>query len=610
MEAGVGLWTEPGAVIRNLYFLDLADVGGALGRAKPGLTFQEVIQRLGPDLNLSSVVYCLGRGGTGDSLVFERALGSLAAFLDRVPFLQVTFRPVHTLPDGDLAHWRDFYGRVARRCKRFQDQGYREQILPRLRVFPVIFQASPGDLEQEGDFLEWLKRNFLLPSVVYPVTAFARGFPPTAAPAWERTFLTDSAGFDSEAILESLFSNALLDSLLTGDSEAPLPEAPLCRDSLILDSRGRAGNCTGDYPRGDWLPAGPVPAEAPLPHEKTGNPASTGCLLCIRQALQRSCEEFRLNRRLDSWQQVAPRAARWLRQAGCRQGAVDLLTAGARTFPAGEVPLALRLQKALCLYEQGALEEAMAELSAARQQAPTSAEVRHYQGLCEFAWRDYIEAADRFREALELGLSAPFRCEAEYFRGESHYHLREFDEALEALTGAEREGKGGSPVFFYQGLSWLGKGRPEKAAPLLEEALGRGPSPDDLFHVLFYLAFAAKEKEEYAASVAYCRRASAVNPGSQELHNLMGFCFFKQGSYDDAIACFEKAIEIDPASGIDYANLGSNLREKGDLEGAARMYRKALALDPSIGFARDSLARIEEKLEGAGSRKSDGGPCD
>ena len=256
------------------------------------------------------------------------------------------------------------------------------------------------------------------------------------------------------------------------------------------------------------------------------------------------------------------------------------------------------LNIALSHYEGGDLEKAMEVLTEAREGAPHSADIRYYMGQCEFGWRDYIEAADRFQEALDLGLPNPLRVEAHYYRGLSHYHLEEYDEALPPLEEAEKGGMRGSPLPFYQGLCLLGKEEPQQALPYLQEALSRGPSSEDHFHVLFYIAHTYKEMEDFTNALAYCAKAEEFQPNNYELWNLKGFCHFKQRNHDAAIACFEKAILIDPKSGIDYANIGSNLRDKGDREGAIAMYEKALSLDPTIEFARDGLKRLSEQGKG------------
>ena len=214
-------------------------------------------------------------------------------------------------------------------------------------------------------------------------------------------------------------------------------------------------------------------------------------------------------------------------------------------------------------------------------------------GLCEFVWKDYIEAADRFKESLELGLSRSMAREATFLKGLSHYHIQEYSEAIDDLDHSMKLGRSDSPVYFYKGLCLLETNKTDEALSCLQESLSRGPAPDDMFNILFYIAFAYKEKGDYQGALDYLNKAQAIEPDSYEIYNLKGFCYFKMKQYDFAISCFEKAISLRPDSAIDYATIGSNLRDKGDIRGACDMYRKALKLDPHIEFARTNLRRLE-----------------
>jgi len=159
------------------------------------------------------------------------------------------------------------------------------------------------------------------------------------------------------------------------------------------------------------------------------------------------------------------------------------------------------------------------------------------------------------------------------------------------LAGGKRD----TPVYFYLGLAWLGRGNPEKALAFLLEALSSTPSAEDLFHVLFYVAHALKELGRYEDALEYLKRAESMGQARKEVMNLSGFCLFKLARYDEAIECFRTCLEVDPRSAIDWANIGSCLRDKGDRQGAIAMYRKALSLDPGIEFARESLARLADE---------------
>jgi tetratricopeptide (TPR) repeat protein len=504
-------------------------------------------------------------------MYFEDLLQEVSSFLEQNRFLQKSLRPVHPFAGNDAEAWIAAYMRFLRVCKPFQEEGYREQIIARLRVFPVIFLKDAAAVMEAGPFLSFLQETFFLPSILVPsnavdeVVSLSTG---QDTPPWVRVYATDSTAFEPERTLEILHAQEVFDKLLEDEAEAfPEGDDPAGEESLILNCDGDVRSCA-----------------------KEDHLLSTIELVGI---------SYRVNPQgAMGWHQLCDRMATRFVGKGMHQPAITVWQSSARAYPAEAVPPSLLLNTALSHYEGGDLEKAMEVLTEARKGDPHSADIRYYMGQCEFGWRDYIEAADRFQEALELGLPNPLRVEAHYYRGLSHYHLEEYDEALQPLAEAEQAGMMGSPLPFYQGLCLLGKEEPHQALPYLQEALSRGPSSEDHFHVLFYIAHTYKEMEDFTNALAYCAQAEEIQSNNYELWNLKGFCHFKRQDHDAAIACFERAIEIDPNSGIDYANIGSNLRDKGDREGAIAMYEKALSLDPTIEFARDGLKRLSEQGKG------------
>ncbi len=549
----------------------LSDEGDAQGAER----LRESFSRLLPLLNFSSTCYLLSRERPAEHMCFENLLHEVSSFLEQNRFLQVSVRPVHPFSGNDAEAWVAAYLRCLRACKPFQEEGYREQIIARLRIFPVVFLKDTAAALEAGPFLSFLQESFFLPSILIPheaiseVSTLHNG---PEGPPWVRVYAADSSVFDPQRALGILHAQDTFDKMLEDNSqEFPEGDDPPCLESLILDRCGDVrSNMKGDH------------------------------LLSTMELVGTS---YRVNPQgATAWHQLCDRMATRFVRKGMHEPAITVWRSSARAYPSEAVPPSLLLHMALCHYEKGNLEKAMEELTQARKGDPHSADIRYYMGQCEFAWKDYIEAADRFQEALELGLPNSLRMEAHYYRGLSHYHLEEYDEALQTLAEAERAGMAGSPLPFYQGLCLLGKQEPQQALPCFQEALLRGPSSDDHFHVVFYIAHAYKEMEDFTNALAYCAKAEEIQPNNYELWNLKGFCHFKQRNHDGAIACFEKAIEIDPTSGIDYANIGSNLRDKGDTEGAIAMYRKALSLDPTIECASDSLKRLLEQAKGDRSR--------
>jgi tetratricopeptide (TPR) repeat protein len=541
--------------------------------------FQESFSRLLPLLNVSSTCYFIAQEPPSERMLFEGLLDEVSSFLETNEFLQVSMRPVHPFAGKDAEAWVAAYLRFLRACKPFQEEGYREQIIARLRIFPVLYLKDAAALVEARPFLVFLQESFFLPSILMPLPAIDE----VAALSgrehelpWVRVYVTDSSAFDSRRTLELVHAHEIFDKVLEGDASA-FPEGKdlPCAEMMILESSGTVRAC----PRRGRMN---VPVEQPA------------CTECLLSTMALTGLSYRIHPQgASAWHQLCDRMATRFVRNGDHGEAIQVWHASAQAYPPESVPPSLLLHIALCHYEEGDLDEAMDLLREAQQGDPRSADIRYYMGKCEFGWKDYIEAADRFQEAIHLGLPRRLYVEAQYYRGLSHYHIEEYDEALEPLAEAERAGMEGSPLPFYQGLCFLGKQQPGLALPYLQEALSRGPSSEDLFHVLFYIAHTYKEMGDFVSALDYCEKADEIQPGSYELWNLKGFCHFKQRNHDEAIACFQRAIEIDPASAIDYANIGSNLRDKGDVEGAVTMYRKALSLDPSIEFARDNLKRLQ-----------------
>lgn len=590
---------EPNAVSTLYGFLE--DEGGHVPTREDFADFLAAFRRLLPELSYLGVCYLIGPARPGGWARLTEIGKVVSAFLDRYRFMQITLRPVHAVEPDDTAALLDLYGELLALCKPFQQEAYREQIISRLRVFPVLYFEQPSSVEKMLPVLSHLKQTFFLPSVVVHEDRAEEIGPLNdreLGNRWERISLVRGAKFSPEALFRTLRAERIVDAMLE-DASAHVPStAPLYNGSLLLDVQGKVRSCDrgAAHDLSTWFAAQePDAVERLRPPllQAVGTPPD--CLPCLLPDLDLSVRALRMNREAQAWERLWEKMGRNLMQARRFDEAIALQEACRQGTPPGEIPLKLRMEHAHCLYEKGDLEAAMRELEEARRTAPDSPEVRYQMGLCEFGWRDYIEAADRFRESMELGLPSPLRREAEFLRGLSHYHLEEFDEAIASLERCRQAGKQDSTVFFYLGLSRLGKEEPAVALGLLREALSRGPASDDRFHVLFYIAHALKEQEEFPEAIAYCDRALQVEANSKDAFNLKGYCLYRLRRHEEAIVCFERAIEIDPDSAIDYANIGSNLRDLGDTDGAIAMYEKAVSLDPTIAFAWKNLHLLREK---------------
>ena len=148
-------------------------------------------------------------------------------------------------------------------------------------------------------------------------------------------------------------------------------------------------------------------------------------------------------------------------------------------------------------------------------------------------------------------------------------------------------------VKFFLGLSHLSLNEPGTAMLCLEEALKLGPKQEDISSIYSYMGVCLKDQERYADAIKVLEKAEQYDSERTDVHNLLGFCYFKLKEHEKAIESFRNVLKLDPTSAIDYANIASNYRYMGKRKMAIRHYKLALELDETIDFARENLRKLE-----------------
>ena len=148
-------------------------------------------------------------------------------------------------------------------------------------------------------------------------------------------------------------------------------------------------------------------------------------------------------------------------------------------------------------------------------------------------------------------------------------------------------------VKFFLGLSHLSLSEPGTALLCLEEALKLGPKQEDIPSIYSYMGVCLKDEERYADAIKILEKAEQYDSERTDVHNLLGFCYFKLKEHEKAIESFRNVLRLNPSSAIDYANIASNYRDMGNKEMAIRHYKLALELDETIDFARENLRELE-----------------
>ena len=573
-------------------FLLLDDAAGPLRRAQ----LARWLERTLPWLNWRThLLLAGGREQDPEPAGLEELARSASRHVRRRGFVTLYLHPLVQLRSAAA----DQLARLERLlfpARTYQLRAYHQQGEAQLLVLPVVAPAAGMQAAQICQVAKFLRARFAEPSFYFrhPLPA---GLTPGDDGMGFRAYLDPGEQAAGGGVARQLWINHLLETMLERVEQPGARLLEPCTRHLVLDeAAGQVFTCfsrrEADEPLGSLERVAGQDAvshaAADLPRERCGD--------CLARAMLAMEHNLRANGRQEEGRRVYFELS--LALAGQQQypRAAELAHQAHECSTQGSDRAAALIHEALCRKELGQLEQAEQLLVQADELSDDPGYVAYLRGRVQFDWRDYIEALERFEEALELGSGRVPLADMLYEMALSHINIEEYADARGYLRrhGGARDSQ---PVRFYLGVCDHGEGRVQSALAHFEEALRMDPSPEDRGRVLFYIGSCYKELELFTEAIDVLVQAARADPEDIANHNLLGYCYYKTKQHQLAVECFERAVQIDPRSGIDWANLGSNLRDLGRTEEALVMYRKGVALDRSLGFAWENIARIEGEIQ-------------
>jgi len=574
------------------------DTRSSLGGRPPESVFLLLDPDAGPDrrsrtaawlsgalasLNWRAHLFILTERRSGAAKAAQGLVRVVCSFLDDHELAVVHVHPTGAMPcrgSKERVEWEHLLDLA----RPYQKRAYEEQSESRIVLSPIIEpdpDVSASDLREAVDFYH---DRSAIPSVYFRGDDWKERF--EGMDRNRMRLYPDTGG--QPGIAPRLWANHILEDAIDRAEGVGKQLLAPCRRHLVLDERSwRLFSCFQQ-----WA------ADAPAAIPEDGRPLDAfsvpeeHCPRCIGRALLEVRADLEANDRGDEGRRAYFAAASGCSCRGEHRLAADLAR-HARDLSESEVDRgAALIHEGLCQLELMQLERAEELLEAATWCPVDPGYVAYQRGQVQFAWRDWIEALDRYEEALEFDSDQVPAEDICYQAALSHINLEEYDEARPYLERSIPQGKPTAPIAFYRGICDLGQGKVEPAMAHFQESLRIGPAAEDLSRVRFYLGTCLKELERFDEAIEMLGLAVEADPEDIANHNLLGFCYYKTKQHEEAVSCFLRAVEIDPRSGIDWANIGSNLRDLGRIEDAVLMYRKALSLDPTLGWVRQNLARL------------------
>ncbi|MCP4681799.1 MAG: tetratricopeptide repeat protein, partial [Desulfobacterales bacterium] len=103
-------------------------------------------------------------------------------------------------------------------------------------------------------------------------------------------------------------------------------------------------------------------------------------------------------------------------------------------------------------------------------------------------------------------------------------------------------------IKFFLGLSRLSTNEPLEAFRYLEQSLDLEPKKEDIPSIYSYMGVCLRDLEKYTEALKILEKGRQQDNDRTDIHNLMGFCYFKLKEHEKAIECFREVIKLDPTS--------------------------------------------------------------
>ncbi len=134
----------------------------------------------------------------------------------------------------------------------------------------------------------------------------------------------------------------------------------------------------------------------------------------------------------------------------------------------------------------------------------------------------------------------------------------------------------------YQQLDSLAQ-----ALPYYELALAKGMGND--LQMTRTLAVLYTTNKQYEKGIALMEKVIAKKPMDKTLFEDMGYAFFENKKYDDAIDWWDKILQIDKNDARTLYMIGIAYNKKGDSEKGGRLCDMAIEMDPKLAGLRKEM---------------------
>ena len=260
-----------------------------------------------------------------------------------------------------------------------------------------------------------------------------------------------------------------------------------------------------------------------------------------------------------------------------------------------------KLQQAVALHRNGALEQAQAIYHEILAMQPRHFDALHLLGVIAAQTRDPQRAVELIGKALEIN---PNSAAALCNRAAALHELGHLEQALANYDRAIALKPDYTEAHFKRGKLLHQTGQLDAALAAYERAVALKA---DYGAAHFHRGLVLHALGQLDAALGAYDRAAALATDDAEVHSWRGDVLWQLDRLDAALQSYDRAIEIDPAYAQAHSNRGIVLRKLEMLDAALESFDRAIALKPDYaeahfnrGVVLRELRRLDEALESFG----------
>lgn len=219
------------------------------------------------------------------------------------------------------------------------------------------------------------------------------------------------------------------------------------------------------------------------------------------------------------------------------------------------------------------------------QEDPANAEAWHLSGLISFQRKQYEDAAEYIRHALDQD------PENLVYRANFVSVLLAQNEAIEAESVCReilKKAPGHVPALKHLGTTLRMQGRLPEAAEILLQCAEMTPKDAE---VLCNLGAVYSDLGQIEEASIVLRRACVLKPTQAEIHLNLGAVFRKSGRLAESLSALNRSIELAPDRAESFLNRGNLYLEMCRPDQALQDYQRVLELNPRSIAALSGLSQ-------------------